>query len=59
MIYLGQKSMTLKDLTVSDTQANYAKLAQLDEHQTRMAEVPSSILTGVIFCRWFFCFYVV
>ena len=51
MIYLGQKSMTLKDLTVSDTQANYAKLAQLDEHQTRMAEVPSSILTGVIFCR--------
>ena len=49
MIYLGQKSMTLKDLTVSDTQANYAKLAQLDEHQTRMAEVPSSIITGVSF----------
>ena len=33
------------NLKVSDMQAN-AKLAQLDKHQTGMAEVPSSILSG-------------
>ena len=37
----------------SDIQAN-AKLAQLDKHQTGMAEVPSSILTGgnILLCQF-------
>ena len=39
------KEHDCNDLKVSDLQAN-EKLAQKGEHQTRMAEVPNSILTG-------------
>ena len=50
MIKLGQKST---DLQVSDIPAN-AKFTQLDKHQIRMAEVPSSVLTWGNFVADFF-----
>ena len=46
LLYLAKTPLEhdKKDLKVTDLQAN-AKLAKKGEHQTRMAEVPSSILT--------------
>ena len=42
---VSSKEYDRKDIKVSDLQAN-TKLAQRGEHQTRMAEVANSILTG-------------
>ena len=47
-----------KDLKVSDMQAT-TKLAQLDKHQTGMAEVSSLVLTGSNIFLLIFSFYVI
>ena len=40
------------------SRVTHASTAQRGEHQIQMAEIPGSVLTGVIFCCWnFFCFH--
>ena len=47
------------DLCIVISQATHVLVDQRGEHQTWMAEVPRSILTGIKIYCWIFCFHIV